>query len=102
MDRLRVAEGPALSHLHRVDVTDEVAHAGVGRGQLLAVPVLPAPPAHRQLVAQLSGEAPAPGADRRIRVIVDLAPGDDRRPLIEEAGQRPDQPGLALAALAEE
>ena len=41
-------------------------------------------------------------ADRRVRVVVDLAAGDDRRPLVEQADQRPDQPGLALPALAEE
>ena len=39
VDGLRVAEGPALGHLDRVDVADQVADAGVRGGQLLAVPV---------------------------------------------------------------
>lgn len=35
-------------------------------------------------------------------MVVDLAPGDHRRPLVEQARQRPDQPGLTLAAFAEQ
>ena len=37
-----------------------------------------------------------------VRMVVDLAAGDDRRPLVQQADQRADQPGLALAALAEQ
>ena len=43
VDRLRVAEGAALGHLDRVDVADEVADAGVRRGELLAVAVVAVP-----------------------------------------------------------
>ena len=39
---------------------------------------------------------------RRVRVVVDLAAGDDRHPLVEQAGERADDAGLGLAALAEE
>jgi hypothetical protein len=99
---LRVAEGTALGHLDRVDVADQVAHAGVRRGQLLAVPLPAVPPGHRQVVAELGGEAPAPRAHRGERVVVDLAPGDRRRPLIEQPGERADQARLALAALAQQ
>jgi hypothetical protein len=35
-------------------------------------------------------------------MVVDLASGDDRRPLVEEPGQRSDQASLALAALTEQ
>lgn len=41
-------------------------------------------------------------AHRGVRVIVDLAARDDRRPLVQEAAERADQPGLALTALAQE
>ena len=41
-------------------------------------------------------------AHRRVGVIVDLAPLDSRRPVVEQPGQRPDESGLALAALAEQ
>ena len=101
---LRVAEGAALGHLDRVDVADQVADAGVRRGQLLAVAVA-------------RGAARRPGCRRRARrpaaarqardglrsgCVVDLAAGDDRRPLVEQADEGADQAGLALAALAEE
>ena len=102
MDGLRVAEGAALGHLDRVDVADQVADAGVRGGELLAVPVVAVPPADRQVVAQLGGEPAAPGAGRLVGVVVDLAARDDRRPLVEQPGEGADQPGLALAALAEQ
>ena len=49
------------------------------------------------------GDLPAaPRRDRRVRVLVELAAGDHRRPLVEQADEGADQPGLALAALAEQ
>src|ERR1017187_3272790 len=60
------------------------------------------PPATRRLVAELPRQPAAPAADRGDRMVVDLAAGDHRRPLVEQAGQGADQPGLALAALAEQ
>ncbi len=38
----------------------------------------------------------------RVRMVVDLATGDNRGPLVEQAEQRADQPGLALTAFAEQ
>jgi hypothetical protein len=59
-------------------------------------------PRHRQVVAGLGRQPPTARADRRVRVVVDLAAGDHRRPLVEQPGDGAHQPGLALAALAEE
>ncbi len=42
------------------------------------------------------------GRDRVVGVLAQLAARDHRRPLVEQADQRAQQPGLALAALAEE
>src|SRR5262249_60944000 len=47
-------------------------------------------------------QPPAAGAGRGEGMVVDLTPRHRGSPLIEQAGQRPDQPGLALAALAEQ
>jgi hypothetical protein len=99
---LRVTQGPALGHLHRVDVTDQVADAGVRGGQLLAVAVAGVAPDDRQVLAELFGQPPAPGTHRHVRVVVDLASGHRGRPLVEQPDQGPDQPGLTLAALAEQ
>ena len=102
VDGLAVAEAAALRDLDRVDVADEVADRRVGSGELLAEALAAVPPADRQQVAELAGEAPAARADRRRRVVVDLAALDDGDPLVEQGGQRADEPGLALPALAEE
>ena len=102
VDGLGVAEGAALGHLDGVDVADQVADAGVGGGQLLAVALGAVPPGHRQLVAQLVQPPPAGDAGGHVRVVVDLAAGDHRGPLVQQVVQRPDQAGLALPALAQE
>ena len=82
---LGVAERAALRHLDRVDVADEVADAGVRRRQLLAEALAAVLPVDRELVALLGQQGLAARADRGVRVIVDLAAGDDRRPLVEQA-----------------
>ena len=102
VDGLRVAEGAAFRHLDRVDVADQVADAGVRRGELLAVALALVPPRDGEFVAQLRREAAAAGADRRVRVVVDLAAGDDGRPLVEQPAEGADQPRLPLAALPEQ
>ena len=56
----------------------------------------------RQLVAQLDRAAPGLGGDRLEGVLPQLAARDHGRPLVEQADQRAQQPGLALAALAEQ
>ena len=75
---------------------------GVRRGQLLGVAVVAVAPGDRQVVAELGGQRAAADADRRVRVVVDLAAGDLGAPLVEQPDQRAHQPGLALAALAEQ
>ena len=102
VDGLRVAEAAALGHLHRVDVADEVADAGVGGGELLGVPLVAVSPDHREVVALLDRPAPGAVGDRLKGVLAELGAGDDRSPLVEQTDQRAQQPGLALAALAEE
>ena len=100
---LGVAEGAALGHLDRVDVADEVADAGVGGGELLGVAVVcGAATSSGRSSPSSASEAPAAGAHRRQRVVVDLAAGDDGDPLVEQPDQGAHQPGLALAALAEQ
>ena len=102
VDRLGVTEAAALGHLHRVDVTDQVGHAGVGRGELLGVPLVAVAPRDRQRVAHLDGAALRLVGDRLVGVLPQLGAGDHRRPLVEQADQGAQQPGLALPPLAEE
>src|SRR5262249_14956995 len=102
VDGLRVAERPALGHLDRVDVADQVTDAGVWRGELLAVAVPGMAPDDRQVVAELGRQPPAARTNRGVRVVVYLAALDGRGPVVEQPGHRADQPGLPLAALAEQ
>ena len=102
VDGLGVAERAALGDLHRVDVADQVGDAGVRGGQLLGVPLVAVPPRDRQVVAELGGAALRGVGDRLVGVLAELGAGDHRRPLVEQADQGAQQPGLALAALAEQ
>ena len=102
VDGLGVAERTPFGDLDGVDVADEVGHGGVGGGELLGVALVAAPPRHRQVVAQLGGAPPGGRGDRGVGVLAELGARDDRGPLVEQADERAQQPGLALAALAEQ
>ena len=101
-DGLRVAKAAALGHLDRVDVTDQVGDAGVGRGQLLGVALAAVPPLDRQVVAEGGGLADRFRRDRRVRVLTQFGAGDHRRPFVKQPDQRAQQPSFALAAFAEQ
>ena len=102
VDRLGVTEAAALGHLHRVHVTDQVGDAGVGRGQLLGVPLVAVAPLDPEVLALLDGAALRLVGDRLVGVLPQLGAGDHRRPLVEQPDQGAQQPGLALAALAQQ
>ena len=102
MDGLRVTERAALGHLDRVDVADQVGDGGVGCRELLGVALGTVPPLHGQGVAQLGGAADRGGGDGFVGVLAELGAGDDGSPLVEQADEGAEQPGLALAALAQQ
>ena len=102
VDRLGVAERTALGDLDRVDVADQVGHRCVGSGQLLDVSHGAMTPRDRELVTQIGCPSKGSGRDRMERMLAQLGTGDDRRPLVEQAGKAAQQPRLALTALAEQ
>ncbi len=102
VNRLGITETSPLGHLDRVDVTDQVADGGVGRGELLGVPLRAMPPRDGQIFAEFRGQPPTGRADRVERVFAQLGPCDHGRPFVQQADQGTQQPGLALAALAEQ
>ena len=59
-------------------------------------------PLDRGLVAPLGDQDPGVVRDRVVRVVVDLAAGHDRHPLVEQGHQGPHHPGLGLPPLAQE
>ena len=102
VDRQLVGEVATLGDLDRVDLADEVGDRRVGRRELLAEAAVAVHPLDRRVVAALGDEHARVVRDRVVRVVVDLAAGDDRHPLVEQIGERTDHAGLRLAALAEE
>ena len=102
VDRQLVGEVAALGDLDRVDLADEVGDRRVGRRELLAEAAVAVHPLDRRVVAALGDEMARVRRDRVVRVVVDLAAGDDRHPLVEQADERADDARLRLAALAEE
>ena len=95
-------EVAALGDLDRVDLADEVGDRRVGGGELLAEATVAVHPLDRGLVAALGEQHAGVLRDRVVRVVVDLAAGDDRHPLVEQRGERADHAGLRLTTLAEE
>ena len=97
-----VGQVPALGHLDRVDLADEVGDRRVRGGQLLAEATAAVDPLDRGVVAVLGDEVLGVAGHRGVGVVVDLRAGHDRHPLVEQLHQRADHAGLRLAALAEE
>ena len=91
-----------LRRLDRIDVADHVGDRHVRRRQLLDVARLARQPGDRQVVAFGGDAGAARGAERRQRVVVDLAAGHDRDLLVEQidqcragCGSSPDRAGRA-------
>ena len=97
-----VGEVAAFGDLDRVDLADEVGDRSVGGGELLTETPFAVDPLDRSVLATLGRHQPGVLRHRCIRVVVDLAPGDRRRPLVEQADERTDDARLRLAALTEE
>ncbi len=92
----------ASRRLDRVDVTDDVGNRDVRGGQLLDVARVAGQPGDRHRLSFALGERPARAADRRERVVVDLASLHHRDRLVEKACQSSQDPALGLPAQAEE
>ena len=73
-----VGEVAALGDLDRVHLADQVRDGDVGRRELLRVAPVAADPGDRGRVAVALDDRPRRRADRRERVVVELAAGDDR------------------------
>ena len=90
------------SGLDRVDVADHVGHRHVRRRELLDVAILAREPRDGQVVASLRGPAAARRTQGRERVVVDLAAGNDREPVVEQRDELPEEARLRLSAQSEE
>ena len=103
MHRQLVGELEAgAGRLDRVEVADHVGDGHVRRGELLDIALVRAQPRDRQVVPGLARPPAARRAQRRHRVVVDLAARDDGQRLVEQRGQRAQQARFGLAAEAEQ
>ena len=91
-----------LRRLDRIDVADHVGDRHVGRRELLDVACLARQPGDRQRVALCGDPRAARAADRRERIVVDLAAGDDRDLLVEQIDEAAQDAALRLAAQPEQ
>src|SRR3989449_4951700 len=101
VDRQLVSEVTALGHLDGIDLADQIGDRDVGRGQLLTVAAVARNPLDGGLVTLLGQALATARADRSERIVVDLAAGQHRDLLVEQAHQQPRDARLGLAALAE-
>ncbi len=102
VDRELVGEIATFRDLDRVDLADQIGDRRVGRRELLAVATIAVNPLDRCVVAAVGDEMTGVGGRGRIRIVVDLAAGDDRHPLVEQIDELTDDARLRLAAFAEE
>ena len=92
----------APRRLDRIDVADHVGDRHVRRRQLFHQPPRARQPGHRQAVAFLAGAGAAGGAERCVRIVVDLAAGHHRQLVVEQVGQRAQDTCLRLPAQSED
>ena len=97
-----VGQVAAFGNLDRVDLADQVGDGDVRCGQLLAVTAVARQPVDRRVVALRFDDGLCSRAQRRERVVVDLAACDNWNGVVEQAGKESGEAGLGLAALAQE
>ena len=102
VDGQLVGQVAPLGHLDGVDLADEVGDRRVGGGELLAEALVAVDPFDRGGVAVLGDEVAGVAGHGMLGIVVDLAAGDDRDPVVEQLDQRADHAGLRLAPLPQE
>ena len=95
-----IQAGPG--RLDRIEIADHVRDGDVRRGELFDVARVARQPGDRQGIAFLPHARAARGAERRQRIIVDLAARDHRQLLVEQRRQGAKDAALRLAAQTEE
>ena len=88
--------------LNRIDIADQIGDGDVGRGELLTQPGIPVQPLDLDRLAALRHQIDAALADGLIRIVVDLAPLDDRDILVEETGKVSNDARFCLASEPQE
>ena len=88
--------------LDRIEIADHVGDRHVRRREFLHVALVRLQPRDRQIVARLARARPACRAQRRDRVVMDFAAGDDGQRLVEQGRQGAEEARFRLAPQAEQ
>jgi len=87
VDSELVGKVASFGDADRIDLADEIGDCDIRCRQLLTVPTLVVDPFDFGVVAVGVNEVPATLADRGERIVVDLAAGDYRDFVVEEANE---------------
>jgi hypothetical protein len=93
---------PGARRLDRIDIAEHVRDRDIRRGELLDVARIARQPLNGQRVAFGAEARAARAADRRDRIVMNLAARHDRDRIVQEFRQRAEQPALRLAPQAEQ
>src|SRR5579884_170271 len=97
-----VGEVAAFGNAHGINLAHQVRDGDIGRRQLLAIAAITRQPGNLYIVSTFLYLIAASLTDRLVGIIVDLATGNDRHFLIQQADKRARHAGLCLPALAQE
>src|SRR6267154_4077705 len=101
MDSFLVGEITTLGDLDRIDLANKIRYRNIGRREFFRIAGIAMHPDDFRRVTLLRRQLHASTANRRKRIVKDLAARKRRRVLVEQASQRADDPRLCLPALAE-
>src|SRR6267154_87244 len=101
MDGFLVGEITTLSDFDRIDLANKIRYRNIRGREFFRVAGVAMDPDNLCRVTFLRRQLHASTANRRKRIVKDLAARKRRRVLVEQAGQRADDPRLRLPALAE-
>ena len=84
-----------------IDITDEISHGDIGRGELFGESLLTVKPVDRDIVTVLRDRIPTKLRNGAERIFRDRRPLKDRNPFIEQSCQLTQNPAFGLTTQAE-
>jgi hypothetical protein len=88
--------------LDRIDIADHVGDRDVRGSQLFDIALVAVQPRDVRVVGLIGDEVAAAAADRHVRVVVDFAAGEVRRPFVQQSCELADEARFGLAAEAKQ
>src|ERR1019366_1697064 len=99
---LWIVEVETVGHFDGIDLSDEVRHGRIGRGQLLGETLTAMDPTDRCLVTLIAHEIYREGRDRTEGIVANVRSRDNGQPLVKQFNQRANYSSLGLPALTQQ